>query len=99
MKVIEIKKHITNGFRLGHVILDDINDPEEIEEHVEDWCYDEPNGHGNGWKSEWREIVNETERNKIILGEVEKMDRNISLLVKKRDSLLDDINLDFIQLK
>lgn len=99
MKVIEIKKHIINGLKIGHVFLDDINDPEEISEHVEYWCYDEPNGHGNGWRSEWREIVNETERNKIILGEVEKMDRNISLLVKKRDSLLDDINLDFIPLK
>lgn len=99
MKVIEIKKHITNGFRLGHVILDDINDSEEIEEHVEDWCYSDASGHGNGWRSEWKEITDEDARAKIIHEEVLKIDRSISLLIKKKDSLLDDINLDFITLK
>jgi hypothetical protein len=99
MKVIEIKKHGAIGFRLGHVILDDINDPEEIGEHVEDWCYSDASGHGNGWRSEWKEITDEEARAKIIHDEVLKIDRNISLLAKRRDSLLDEISPNFIALK
>ena len=99
MKVIEISKYTTNGFRLGYVILDDINDPEEIGEHVEDWCYSDASGHGNGWRSEWKEITDEEARAKIIHDEVLKIDRNISLLTKRRDLLLDEITVDFVQLK
>jgi hypothetical protein len=99
MQVIEIKKHITSGTKIGHIILDDINDTEEIEEHVEDWCHDEPNGHGNGWRAEWREITDEEPRAKIIHDEVLKMDQRISALLKRKNLLLDEINIDFMKLK
>jgi len=99
MQVIEIKKHITNGTKIGYIILDDINDPEEIAENVEDWCYDEPNGHGNGWKSEWREITDEESRSKIISDEILKIDRQISRLAEKRDNLLEGMTISFVQLK
>ena len=99
MQVIEIKKHITNGCKIGYIILDDINDPEEIGEHVEDWCYSDASGHGNGWRSEWKETTDEEARAKIIHDEVLKIDRNISLLTKRRDLLLDEIAVDFIALK
>jgi hypothetical protein len=99
MQVIEIKKHITNGTKIGYIMLDDINDREEIEENVEDWCLAEPNGHGNGWRSEWRIIIDEEHRSKIIHEEVLKMDRHISALMKKRDLLLGEVTISFIQLK
>lgn len=99
MQVIEIKKHITNGTKIGYIMLDDINDPEEIEENVEDWCLGEPNGHGNGWRSEWKEITDVEHRSKIIHGEVLKMDRHISALMKKRDILLGEVTISFVQLK
>jgi hypothetical protein len=99
MQVIEIKKHITNGTKIGYIMLDDINDLEEIEEHIEDWCLNEPNGHGNVWRSEWRIIIDEEHRSKIIHDEVLKMDRHISPLMKKRDALLGEITVSFVQLK
>jgi hypothetical protein len=99
MQVIEIKKHITNGTKIGYIMLDDINDPEEIEENVEDWCLGEPNGHGNGWRSEWKEITDVEHRSKIIHGEVLKMDRHILGLTKRRDLLLGEITVSFVQLK
>jgi hypothetical protein len=99
MQVIEIKKHITNGCKIGYIILEGIHNQEEIEEQVEDWCYAEPNGHGNGWTSKWSEITDEEARAKIIHDEVLKIDRNISLLTKRRDLLLDEIAVDFIALK
>jgi len=99
MQVIEIKKHITNGTKIGYIMLDDINDREEIEENVEDWCLAEPNGHGNGWRSEWRIIIDEEHRSKIIHEEVLKMDRHISALTKKRDLLLGEVTISFVQLK
>lgn len=99
MQVIEIKKHITNGTKIGYIMLDDINDRDEIEENVEDWCLSEPNGHGNGWRSEWREITDAEHRSKIIHDEVLKMDRHILALTKRRDLLLGEITVSFVQLK
>jgi hypothetical protein len=99
MQVIEIKKHITNGCKIGYIILEGIHNQEEIEEQVEDWCYAEPNGHGNGWTSKWSEITDDEHRSEIIAKEIIKIDRNILALEDKKKFLLGGVTVSFVQLK
>ena len=99
MQVIGIKKHITNGCKFGYIILDGIHNQEEIEEQVEDWCYAEPNGHGNGWTSTWCEITDEEGKSKIISDEILKIDGQISRLSQRKEDLLSGIPISFVELK
>ena len=99
MQVIGIKKHITNGCKVGYIILGGVHNQEEIEEQVEDWCYAEPNGHGNGWTYTWCEITEDESKSKIILDEILKIDGQITRLSQRREELLNEIPISFVKLK
>jgi len=97
MRVIEIKKRVTNGFRIGHLIIDDLNDNEEIEYLVNDWCDSDASGHGRGWTSEWREITDVTEKGVIMMEEYRKLGKSIERIEKKRKDIFDNLVVPFVE--
>jgi hypothetical protein len=98
MRVIEIKKHVTNGFRLGHLILDDYYSNDDVEYEVEDWCHKDGSGHSRGWRSEWREITDVTERGVIMMEEHRKLGKSIERIEKRRKDILDNLIVPFVEI-
>jgi hypothetical protein len=98
MKVIEIKKHFTNGCVLAYLILDSDYYDEDIEYEVESWCNKNAAGQSSGWRSEWKEVTDPIDRGVTIMEEIRKIERSLERMEKRKQDLIDHLIVPFVEI-
>lgn len=93
MRVVKIKKSYCNGIIEYYLIISDFEyfqSDELINYHVEDWCKDEPSGHGNGYSYTWEHVTNTDEIIAAIDIRLKNINNKISSLKTEKDELLEE---------
>ncbi len=88
MKVIDINKHFCSETRQHYLVLtDNFYSDATIDSLVEDWCENDPCGHGNGYSFEWHFITDNKKIKEVLENELILTDIKIEALNKTKDKV------------